>query len=378
MDRSSRTRVLAKAPCGFLAMLALVSAFEWCVVRGNLAYVDTVADSWRYAGRVVEKKAPGCEVLYFGDSNVKFGIAPPVIRQESGLKGFNLALHSGSAASSYFLLERALEAGARPLSVVVDFSRIILGDGPGSTTRLYPWADLLSLGETARLGLDARDPRLFASVLTRRFLPSFRGRFEIRSAVTASLSGGPNHQGENNAVQERNWAVNSGGHVAPNGGRFEDIVIPKTFAPKQGTWVCDPVNLRYVERFIGLAARHHVTVYWLLPPVSPGTQSQWEYMGDEAPFIDLVQRVLARHGNLVVVDGRDSGFGADLFTDGVHLGRAGAVGLSAGLAAVLKGRAPSRGDGRWVRLPEYNGERTRGLVVEDLVQSKMALDRVRR
>jgi len=60
------------------------------------------------------------DVLCFGDSQMKFGIAPHVVAARTGRPAYNLAIVGGQPPASYFLLRRALEAGARPSAVLFD------------------------------------------------------------------------------------------------------------------------------------------------------------------------------------------------------------------------------------------------------------------
>ena len=92
---------------------------ERAVPPRSVHHLDT-AESWRLRGSGAFGFL-GAEVLAFGDSMVEFGVLPGVIAERSGLRAINLAVHDGSPAVSYFLLRRALEAGARPRAIVVDF-----------------------------------------------------------------------------------------------------------------------------------------------------------------------------------------------------------------------------------------------------------------
>ncbi len=181
----------------------------------------------------------------------------------------------------------------------------------------------------------ARDPALFSSIVLRVALPSLRGRHEIRSFVMASLGGRPTGQTTATRIQWRNWNTNLGAQILPRGEPFPDAVPPSGMPPRVGQWRCDPVNAFYVRRFLDLAASHGVLVYWLLPPVSPGTQAHWEHSGDESLYLGFIRSIQARYLDLVVIDGRHSGYDRSVFIDSVHLDRNGATGLSVGLANVL-------------------------------------------
>jgi hypothetical protein len=260
--------------------------------------------------------------------------------------------------------------------VVVDFARGILGDGPASITRPYPWSELLSTRETLELCLDARDPDLFASIAVGRVLHSQRGRHEIRDNIMTALRGQRTGQCDIAPALWRNWNTNEGGQANPKVGTFADNVIPANAPIKPGTWRSDPVNDRYVRKFLELASKRGITVYWLLPPVTPGTLSNWVHSGDEKLYLDYVRREQARFPNLVVLDGRYSGFERPVFVDGVHLDRDGAAGLSASVGESLRlsmTQSRSRTDrADWVRIPDFN-DRPTEVAIEDVGQSRTVL-----
>lgn len=364
-------------PWALLGMLALVTLIERYGVRDNLNFMDNVAVSWKYTGKVVARKAPRNDILCFGDSLLKFGVLPPVVQARTGQRTYSLGLLSGSAPSSYFLLRRALEAGARPRSVVVDFARGILGDGPDSLTRPYPWADLLNLRETLELSWVARDPGLLASIAVRRLLPSDRRRFEIRAHIVAALKGRQTGQRDVAPALWRNWNTNEGGQANPKVGPFPDPVIPDEAAFKPGTWRCHPVNAFYVRKFLELAASRGIRVYWLLPPVTPGTLSHWVHSGDERLYLDYVRSEQSHFANVEVIDGRYSGFQREVFVDGVHLDRDGAAALSAGVGDILRTAmarpADRRGD--WHKVADFHDLPTE-IAIEDVGQSRTALKTV--
>ena len=153
----------AKATCGgLLGMIVLVVLFERFIFRDNLDFAGVIAASWRFKDGHTAPRTKGCDVLCFGDSFVQFGVIPRVIRDRTGRRAYNFAVQSGSSASSYFLLRRAIESGARPSLAIADFAQDILADGPASKTRPYPWADLLQPGEMIELSFAAHDPELLA------------------------------------------------------------------------------------------------------------------------------------------------------------------------------------------------------------------------
>jgi hypothetical protein len=360
---------------GLLGMVALVSAIELREFRDNDAFVGQVAASWRYTGRVVGKKSRGKGILCFGDSMLKNGVLPRVVAARTGGKVYNLALQGGSAPSSYFLLRRALEAKARPSAIVVDFSRQILSWDPASSVTPLPWADLLTPGEAVELCREARDPDLLASILVQGLLASDRYRYEVRSHVLACLKDNLATRIRTPRVYRRNWAVNDGGQANPKAQPFTEAVIPPGIPPLPGTWRCHPVNAAYLRRFLDLASRHQIPVYWLLPPVTPGTQSVWEHQGEESLYDDFIREHLRRTPNLTVIDGRHANFPSRVFMDGVHLDHDGAVSLSVALGeALTSAGTASNSRTRWIKLPEF-AEPPARFAVEDLDQSLIATER---
>ena len=151
-----------------------------------------------------------------------------------------------------------------------------------------------------------------------------------------------------------------------------DVMTPRPGArPCAGDWRCDPVNETYVRRFLDLAARHRITVYWLLTPYSPGTQPYEELSGNESLYLDFIRSVQPRYPDLVVIDGRHAGFGHSAFLDGGHLHRDGAARLSIGLADLLN-RPDLKTGSRWVPLPAYP-EPPADFQVEDISHTYQAL-----
>ncbi len=80
----------------------------------------TAAD-WRRAGPAAKgRAATGAEVLCFGDSQVKTGIAAVALEARLDRPVYNLGMMAATPAGSYFVFKRALDAGARPRAIVLD------------------------------------------------------------------------------------------------------------------------------------------------------------------------------------------------------------------------------------------------------------------
>ena len=163
-----------------------------------------------------------------------------------------------------FLVTPCLGIRCSASTVIVDFARPILGDGPASIVRAYPWFELLSLRETCELSWKAGDAVLLMSTVMQLALPSLRGRQEIREFVINSIEGLPSDRKQSTSTLRRNWKSNLGAQIHPKRTGFRDQGPPLGASPKSGHWRCHPVNASYLCQFLELAKDYDVTVYWLL------------------------------------------------------------------------------------------------------------------
>ncbi len=360
-----------RPPLGLIGMLGLVALIEWTLAGHDLDFTAPWHWDWRVIGRAATRpdRVAGKDVLLFGDSLVKFGLMPRVIRERSGLTTYNFALHTGQTSSSYFMLARTLKAGARPSAIVLDLTPHMLAHTPDINKSL--WAELLSPAECLDMARTRGDADFFASTMLAVVLPSCKERLEIRANLMAAFEGKSTSRRDQIPMYRRNWKVNDGAQLM--GDSPAPAIDPVEWTRSlYSRWAPDPVNLAYLDRFFGLARSRRIPVYWLLPPIHPDVQARTATSGYDADYTRFVREVLARSPGTVVVDARHSGFTADLFIDGAHLNRRGALQLSAAVAEVLRGRPEAAASGNWVAL-----DRTRvGPVeskIEDVIQSSMAL-----
>jgi len=371
MDGTQRRPPRSRLPWGLLGMIALVIAAEGAVTRHADAVTRPEGWDWWLSGRAARGEAAGSKVLCFGDSLVKYGLQPRVLEARLGRPVRSLALSSGSAPSSYFLLKRALDGGARPEAVIVDFAREILDDGPLAADRPFPWGELLSPREALELAGSVRNAEALGSILANRLFPSLRARFTLRGCVLAALRGEGLSMRAPNATLRRNWAANKGAQLNPRNPQIQDFAAPPGAEAAFQTWRCDPVNARYVRKFLDLAASRRIAVVWLITPIMPGLQATVDRGTDDARYDAFVRRMLARHPDVVVVDGRHANFPASVFIDVVHLDRRGAFALSDGVARVVGPRLAAGAKGpAWLPLPSY-GDRPEDVPLEDVAQSSM-------
>jgi hypothetical protein len=333
-------------------MIGLVAAVERFEVRADPALASFHAMGWKYTSQKLKREVRGARVVCLGDSLVKHGVQPRLFERATGLKGYSLALNNGGVPAAYFLLRRTLAQGERPAVVLIDAAELVLSEGPRSPRRNYPWAELLTPGESAELAWTACDPDLFVRVELNRALHAFKNRFEIRESVVKAL------RGEKTWLRTflwdflRNWNHNAGAQVNPKADR-PDPVGPPPGVELPGTWECDPVNRVYLERTFDLAARHGAAVFWLLPPYHPVNQAHSRHRGEERRFIRFVREVQARHPEVTVIDGRYSGYDRSVFFDEAHLDRDGAAAYTTALAGCVTRHLADPAAARWVKLPDY-------------------------
>jgi hypothetical protein len=287
----------------------------------------------------------------------------------------NLAAARAPTLQTYFVLRRALEAGARPAAIVIDTKPAVLIGG--AEYNAHYWPALLSPRECLELGWIAGKAQLGLSVLTARLLPSLQARLEIRAAIEAALTSAPDRVREINRVLLRNWTVNDGANVAmldsPYRGELPPDLQDKLHPDR---WYVDPANRSGVERLLELTARRGIRVFWLLPPISPGLQAWRERSGSEANYERFARSFRERYAGVVtVLDGRRMARDARFYVDATHVSGRGAIELSHAVGRVLEAelttrtQQPSEG---WIVLhdpPPQSGQSTEP-PLEDVKQSK--------
>ena len=320
-DSSGRRSLWPWGLAGMLGLIVLVEAF---LTAGAGRFV-TLSQAQHQFARGACREAAGSAVLCFGDSQIKEGLAPRVIESASGSRTYNLAIAGGLPPGAFLLLRHALDAGARP-------SAVVLGFHPDNL-KIHPGCDLFNLSELMRVrdGLEfawtERDPTIFARLAANWLLPSYHYRLRIRAEARSLLGGTPTFEARMLAGFRRNWDRNRGAMILPiNGasttaGRFWDE------PDLTRKWWCQPANAVYLRKFFDLAGRRGIPVYWLMSPMHPRIATEQARIGLDDDFTRFLERRQRRDSNLVVLDGRHSGFAAPLFVDTSHLDRRGGDGL---------------------------------------------------
>jgi hypothetical protein len=364
-----------RAPWGLVVAVVVVTAVEALVARLDLELSRPELFDWRLARRSARVEAPKRDVLCFGTSMVQSGVIPRVIEQRTGRRAYNLAVSGGRTMFAYYYLNRAIRAGARPSAVLIDVHPLLI-------TTSYKdvhtgWTDALGLGDTLDMAWTVRDPDFFTSAALARILPSFYYRFGVREAVTARLAGRDWSYRLINILHVRNFNRNQGAYVSLRQPGYHGEVSDHYRSTLATPRAVDKAAWHYLERFVALAAKHDVRVYWLIPPFVPALQHEREAQGLDARYDRMVERLQKRFPNVSVLDARRSGFEPPVFLDACHLDPQGAYVLSRVVADAL-GRSPARrgsaapGTPRWVTLPPYQ-DYPIDVPTEDINQSLLAV-----
>jgi hypothetical protein len=355
-------------------MVAIVLIVETCVERHRDEFASPISAMFEATGRASRSEAVGRDVLFFGDSVVKFGLAPRVIESRSGFRGYNLATVGNPAHVASILLRRALDAGARPRAVVVDFKPSFLAEYHADAPSL---GRIAGLGDGFRLAWKSRQPEDFARFAVAWLLPTYRDRIMIRARISEALAGQTDPSLRVPEARQRNWAINLGAQILPpNPASMSTAEFANERANLDPAWTCHPVNLIMIDEFFKLAREHQITVFWLVTPVHPRVQAGRDRLGiDTAWNRFLIERTRGR--DVVVVDARRLDLAAEFFVDATHLDRRGTTALSEAVADFLSDwyqGSPGFTD-RWVTLPHRKSSTVDPRLIEDTDQTGLALGR---
>jgi hypothetical protein len=350
---SISTRRLSRIPFGFLGMIGLIVVIESFVGRSWIDVTDPVSLSWRFSAEAARTEAPGSELLCLGDSLIKHGLVPSVIETESRRRTRNLSAARAPTLLTYFLLRRALDAGARPDAVIINAKPAVLIGGPEFNARYFQ--EVLTLREWFELFQITRKSSLMISMLAGRLLPSLRCRIEIRSIVLSALRGETDRVHDMNRTLWRNWTVNRGANIANFDSRYEEKVTPEVARRMQtDIFHVDRMNAEAIERLLRLAGDRNIPVFWLLTPLTPGLQAFRDESGSEAAYERFVRSSQARHPrSLTVLDARRAAYPPSFFVDSTHLNGRGAIALSRAVATALEaelGQSDRATVRRWIAL----------------------------
>ncbi len=370
-----------RRPGGLIGMIALVAIVESFIGLHSMRFSDVDEWAYRWTSRKASRGVKDCQILLFGDSLIKLSTIPKIIEERTGKSVFNLALSGSQAPATYFLLRRVLDSGARPEAVVVDFNPPLLRVGPRHN--LTRWPVLLSSVESAELAWWDRDPELFGSIMAGRVFSSVRGKTLIRTSMMDAIWGRPEINRRDVWLCLRNWKANKGAQLmtgsASHGLTDAEITrLREGFYPE---WKCHPVNVEGIDRFLSLAEKYHIRVFWILTPLIPALHDQLAKCGIDVQHERFLSHWQEKYPTLTVLDARKKISDLDAFWDPQHLSVAGASAFSLIVGDALRAslrRANAEIEmeterNRWVSLPSFRlGPNVPG--IENIDQSRLVLE----
>lgn len=353
-------RACRTAPAGLLGGLLLAAGIESVVWSHRLELSGYKALAARFADEQAGRAAARCEVLGLGDSQIKLGFDPVVVRRELGAEAYNLAVPGTPPPLALALFERVVRAGGRPRALVVGF--MTFGGGPRENLEVF--AEALTLRQCLELSRASQDPTLLGMLTARKLLPSLKYRDGIRSVTLAlaarrSPAGGVGARSFAERLMD-GWLTHQGAEIHQADGRFDGRMEPELERRVySGVWRVNPAFDGYFRRTAALAAAHEIPVFWLVSPIAPEAQRRRDDLGLDAAHSRNLRAILARTRNVTVLDARHAGFTADTFVDSCHLNSEGSERLTSAVARAVEtclrdrrpqGRPP---EGRWVALDPF-------------------------
>lgn len=369
MDEIRRPQTRFPVPRGLIGAVVLIAAVEFQLGRADLHLLDLGAANHRFPATVLqEAEASGAEILCFGDSLVKQGVVPRVLEQQLGKRVYNLAIGGGTPAATYCMFRRALDAGAHPSAVIVDFEPVMISIGANHSENLL--AEAGTLRDCVDVGWNYRSALYSGTLASAWVLTSARYRSELRGVIASALAGKPARTRESVTQAWNQWRVDRGVHINPErqngpgtGPEWNDRYA--RHVPRK----CDWRSERYVARFLALADSKAIPVYWVLPPAHPEVQANWDAGGATEFYTRFVRGMKQRFPRLTVIDARRSGYPPQRFFDSCHLDGPGALSFTARLGEALSQCPPHQvAQGGWVSIA---GDRIEVLATSPLPDSRL-------
>ncbi len=342
-----------RLPLGLVGMLAVVAIVESHLYGDRETYCAPGSQELQLAWKAAKYQAPKREVLCFGDSLIKLSLIPRVFEQRTGLSCYNLAVSGSQTPMSYLLLKRALDSGAKPKAILVEFMPSLFRLPP--THNLSRWSYVAGLSDAAEMAWRENNRILFDRVLVNKLLTSMEARKEIRRILQRQLLG-PESAPDEVPMYRRHWIKFDGAQIMPaNPTLTEKDFDPATWANGfYPHWYVNRVNRAYLLKFLDLAASNKIEVYWLLPPIMPSVQDLCEKSGFAARQTAFLETLQKRYSNLSIVDGRYAGYDDKVYMDPNHLGREGAYIYSVEIGNLMRRRfSGGLEQTAWLTLPGY-------------------------
>lgn len=329
-------RKRAGLPWGLVGSIALIVLIEANIVRFKHDTPTPATMSWRLSEAAARHEAVDCDVLVFGDSLIKHGLNARVFQESTGLKTYNLSVCACQAPANVVLLNRALDAGAKPRAVILEAAPDLMAGKPLANVR--NWPELLEPSEAVALAWKTHDATLCGRILLAEALPSYRARLEIRKLLSPPPGFDPHSKRESLRLAEH-WTSERGSNVAGEHGAFDGHVTEEDHRTllSDRFW-CDRNNRGHLSAFLDAARARQIPVFWVLPPVSPAVQARRDASGAEAKHLAFVESLTRPYPDVRILNFQHAGFESTDFVDPRHMTGDASKRLTRQIAAIVADR----------------------------------------
>ncbi len=264
MTRRLGATLRGRIPTGLLGMAGLIVAIECAFQSHWLDWSGYLVLNCQFAGAMARTEAVRSPILCFGDSQIKTGIDPTIFERTLGRRGYNLAVVGSPPPLSYFLLHRALDAGARPEAILLGHMTMA-----GSPVQAHHFEAFVEPREFLDLVWQTGDTSYAATLLLTRLFPSFRHREAIRGQIV-----GQTHSERRACESCAGWLAKNGAFLIPPKDDYHGQIEPELADSLYGKpWIVTALYAKYFHRLVDLAASRAIPVYLLVSPIVPEAQA---------------------------------------------------------------------------------------------------------
>ncbi len=331
----STIRPLTAVPIGLFGAIAAILIVE-SGIRTRFPQ-DRVGLNCQFVAEAVASDGilQESKILLLGDSQVKVGLLPSVFEERLERPTFNLGVLAGPPPLSYFLLQRAIERGARPEAIVVGHMTLA---GGSNYDQAPHYAEIATLREVVELIQNAWDSTEVGCQVIHRLCPSIRYRLHLRSFWTdeclVSRSLLPQLLKAQSILGR--WDAEDGADPSPPNPTYVGGIDPRLRQNLyEQPWRVSALNALYFKQMIRLAEKYRIKVVWLIGPIVPRAQAIRAAGSLDQAHRDNLRALQRDYQQLTILDSQPLGLASDYFIDSCHLNAAGARRLSEAVADAM-------------------------------------------
>lgn len=328
-------RVLGgRVPVAAIAFLVALIGIESMLWTYHEWFADLAAWQWETKQTLIRTGQLDGQVAILGTSVLFHGLDPTVANAQLGgtPRVVNLALNGMEWQHETQLLQDRLQAAQPPSVVAIEFrEEAVEQDSWLRGPYFRQWA---SWSEFAQSRFYYWEPSLALPFVSSRILASYNYRDALNNWIFESLS----QRSLVRQTRDRNAGLvvemqeRAGSVRAPD---FEALTEPRRQVTRPRPWPEDRAGPLWVDRFMGLAAAHHVRVVLIVPPAPPYLTDPPGGSGFQAHLESAIADLKTRFPGLGLDAFRPAGYERTEFADDLHLNARGREHLSREFATWL-------------------------------------------